>query len=135
MKTFANIFGFLRKREAEIENSPISVNENENALIVSVDKDGKAILRISLQNLENGDAESFAKALFAVQSGSYIDQISELITEIGHSENEGFRLEFVKELLGYYTIYFDMLKNFNYNKDSKPVVSPLKFSSLVNGDK
>lgn len=129
------MFNFLKKKDVEPESLPLAVNENENAFVIAVDENGKAILRISLQNLDEGDAESFAKALFAIQSGSYKDQISELIVEIGQAEKESFRLEFVKELLGYYTIYFDMLKNFNYNKDDKPVVSPLKFSSLVNGDK
>ena len=133
------MFNFFKNKQAPktdklVPALPEGVAENENALIVAVDKEGKAILRLSVQNIDENDSETFAKALFAVQSGLYKDQISELLAEIGASEN-GDRLEFIKELLGYYTIYFDMMKGLNYNKEDKPVVSPLKFSSLVNGEK
>lgn len=132
------MFSFFKKKQenkkAPKPALPEGIAENENAFILAVNKEGRAILRLSVQNIDENDSEVFAKALFAVQSGLYKDQITELLAEIGASE-DGARLEFIKELLGYYSIYFDMAKSLNYNKEDKPVVSPLKFSALVNGEK
>jgi hypothetical protein len=131
------MFGFFTNKnddEKVLTTAIQTVQEDENALIIAVDKEGRTILRLSIQNTDENGSEPFGKALFGIQSGFYKEQISDILSEIGASE-KGERLEFVKEVLGYYTICFDMIKSLNYNKEDKPVVSPLKFSSLVNGDK
>ena len=129
------ISGLWPKQKSRQEQLPLLASKEENAFIIAVDKRGNAILRISIQLSDQENAVNFAKALFGLQSGMYKDQIAQMLDEIGASE-EGPRVQFAGQVLKYYETYFDMLNTTNYNKEDRPVVSPLKFSSLViNGDK
>lgn len=121
---------FKRKKELK------AVFQDENAIVMAIGPDGKTTLRLSVQNIQGEESsEHFAKALFAIQSGVFREQIEELIAEFAY-KSTGPSRTFMEETLGFYTIYFDMVNKSHYNKSDKPVVSPLKFSSLVmNGDK
>lgn len=133
MFNFSNIF--LRKNKRAEDRI---VRPNENAIIVAVDEEGRTMLRLSVQNIQSKkSSEYLAKALFALQSGVFQQEIEDLIVEFANQTNDVTR-NFMEETLAFYTIYFDIVTKNDYNNlnNEKPVISPLKFSSIVqNGEK
>lgn len=128
------MFKFWKKREEKIPD--YIERERENSFAVSVGKEGQPILRISLQNTEYEDIEPFVKALFSVQIGLYKDQLLEIFEEMRSSKAYAVKDDFMKKLIALYGGYFALSETSDYNKkENKPVISPLKFSSLIQGDK
>lgn len=129
-----NFFKNLWRRIIPQDKIPL-VKKEENALVLSLDANNVVTLRISIQNINPDSAEFFAKSIFALQSGLYADDILDIITQLGLDPSSVGKSNFTKILLSKYTLCFDTVKELSYNRDSVPLVSPLRFSAIVNGDK
>lgn len=132
------MFKFLKKQEekAPPPREKEKEKEEENSFTISVGREGQPIIRVSLQNTEDEDIEPFVKAVFAAQIGLYKNQLLEIFEEMRSSGYYATKDDFMKKLIALYGGYFALAETTDYNKkENKPVISPLKFSSLIQGDK
>jgi len=114
----------------------LTIGDNENAIVFSVNESDKLSLKISLQNLDSEkSAQKMAEVLFFMNKGLYQKQIQEMLEEIAKQNPD--REKFVSHLILYLEAYVDTYKNESYNNDSNcPVVAPTKFlSSIIQAEK
>lgn len=127
------MFQLFKKANPEIKteakDNVFEISPEDNTLMLCVDKNGELTVKISIQNLETKNAAKFAEVLFLVEQKGYREMFMQMLQDMAAEDKS--RQDFISDVMLYWTAYIDTYKNMTYNKDG-PVVSPTKFSQLVN---
>lgn len=128
------MFQLFKKANQEIttektKDNVFEISQEDNTLMLCVDKKGELTVKISIQNLETKNAAKFAEVLFLVEQKGYREMFMQMLQDMAAEDKS--RQDFISDVMLYWTAYIDTYKNMTYNKDG-PVVSPTKFSQLVN---
>lgn len=96
-----------------------------NQILLEIKEDGSLSMECMLENNDQNNAIYLAKFLYELNSGQYIQNFINLLTDIGKNNKE--YESFIDKTLNAMTFY--ILKNEKYNK---PIISPSQF---YRGDK
>lgn len=102
---------------------------NENVIAFAIDEKGDVLLRISTQNIGKEDADNLARVMYLIGNGAYQTQLIEMLVEVSKNPD---KKEFIEEVINYWSKLIDSQDQNNYYNDNEPIVSPSKFSQLVN---
>lgn len=101
---------------------------NENVVAFAVDDKGDVLLRISTQNTTIRDAENLARVMYLIGRGAYQTQLIEMLVQISSNRE---KQEFIEQVINYWSKLIDNQEQTGYYNDNEPLISPSKFSQLV----
>ena len=110
------------KEKSEKQN--LLIKEQENSVSFITTKNNQPVIELSIQHLDDNNAQKFAEILYLIGNNYYQEDILIMLTEM--SKKEPNRSDFITKVISYLGYYIS-------ERDNKyePYVSPLSFSKLV----
>lgn len=110
------------KEKSEKQN--LLIKEQENSVSFITTKNNQPVIELSIQHLDDNNAQKFAEILYLIGNNYYQEDILTMLTEM--SQKEPNRSDFITKVISYWGYYIS-------ERDNKyePYVSPLSFSKLV----
>lgn len=124
------MFSFLsKKKSVEPTEENLKISLDDNCILFSVNQQNQLIIKLSIQNLQESNAEKLAEVLFLMGHNGYKLQIAEMLQNM--AEEDPDRALFIGEVMVFWSELVDRYSKSAYYKDDNPLISPSKFSQLV----
>lgn len=121
LKKIYNDYKEKKKKEKEILEL-ISPNEN---YISYVQHNGEILIRISVQNISDEEANKFGETMFCISNGLYTKDTAIVLKDLQNQDHE--RALFVEKALARWKQLVAHADEIYYNNLNAPVVSPRSF--------